>query len=326
MKSTLLPWSSLPLNYTLGLTYNCNSRCKTCRIYDRPKVEEMTYKEWEEIFKKLGKAPYWVTFTGGEPFLYSDLVEVFGALCTICQPKRVNIPTNGLLPERVVEWTREICKLDQRVKVTVNVSIDDIGAYNDDIRGVPGAYTKALATLQGLSNLHSPNLQVGVHTVLSKFNTSRFSIIYPILSHLVKPSMYITEIAENRVELGTTSLDIQPSSQDYHTASTFLSTSHLFTIKGLIRKAYYNSNITKAWPKCYAGHASCQITPDGEVWFCCIKAKSIGNLKQKNYDFKSLWEGPEARQLREEVSNCSCSLANAYYTNILRSPWKMVLR
>jgi len=72
---------------------------------------------------------------------------------------------------------------------------------------------------------------------------------------------------------------------------------------------------------CYAGVASCQIAPDGEVWACCIKSESLGNLRNSNYDFRKIWFSEEAGALRTAIKAraCSCPLANAAYTNMLFS-------
>ena len=63
----------LPINYTLALTFRCQAQCKTCHIHEREPVAEMTKEEWRLVFEGLGESPYWVTFTGGEPFLYQDI-------------------------------------------------------------------------------------------------------------------------------------------------------------------------------------------------------------------------------------------------------------
>ncbi len=74
---------------------------------------------------------------------------------------------------------------------------------------------------------------------------------------------------------------------------------------------------------CYAGYASCQITPYGDVWPCCILGydKSMGNLREVNYAFRKVWFSEKADDIRKYVKgkNCACPLANAYYTNILCS-------
>ncbi len=64
----------LPLNLTVSVTYRCNSRCLTCNVYTK-KAEEFTVEEFDRTFSSLGRAPYWYTMSGGEPFLRSDLPD-----------------------------------------------------------------------------------------------------------------------------------------------------------------------------------------------------------------------------------------------------------
>lgn len=315
----------LPMNYTLGLTYKCQSRCATCRVWER-KSYEMNPEEWEIIFKNIGKSPYWVTFTGGEPFLYKDITEVFYHLTRICKPKMVNIPTNGQ-SKRIEREVWDMCKLAPDVELTVNVSLDHYNPErNDKIRGLPGYFKNAFSTLAKLQDIESllPNLNVGIHTVISKHNVSDFPEIGYVLSKfLPKPENYITEIAEGRVELGTTELDITPDREQYRTAIESLITEKP-GIKQAFRRRYYRNvcqilDRKKTIP-CYAGYSSCQITPDGNIWMCCIKSQSIGNLRGNSYNFKKLWRGDKAREIREINRECFCPMANVSYTNMLMHP------
>jgi hypothetical protein len=68
-----------------------------------------------------------------------------------------------------------------------------------------------------------------------------------------------------------------------------------------------------------AGVASAQIAPNGDVWTCCIRAQSMGNLRDHGYDFGSVWRTGKADQLRRSIKagECHCPLANAAYTNML---------
>jgi hypothetical protein len=68
-----------------------------------------------------------------------------------------------------------------------------------------------------------------------------------------------------------------------------------------------------------AGVASAQIAPNGDVWTCCVRAQSMGNLREHNYDFKTVWKTGKAAELRRSIKagECFCPLANAAYTNML---------
>ena len=69
---------------------------------------------------------------------------------------------------------------------------------------------------------------------------------------------------------------------------------------------------------CYAGFASAQIAPNGDIWTCCIRADPIGNLRENDYDLKKIWFSEKAAKLRKSINNkeCWCPLANAAYTNM----------
>ena len=56
-----------------------------------------------------------------------------------------------------------------------------------------------------------------------------------------------------------------------------------------------------------------------EVARCCVRAESVGNVRDHGYDFRSVWFGPEADAFRASVRahTCACPLANASYTNLL---------
>ncbi len=319
----------LPINYTISVSYRCNSRCKTCEIYKK-KSPELSVKDYQNFFLQLGKAPYWITFSGGEPFLRRDITAVVKAIYDISKPKIINIPTNGLLSKKIVSNVLEICKHCQKSTININLSIDEIGSADDEIRGVSGAYQKAMATFLGLTKLKKKvsNLNIGIHTVISRFNSQNFAYISQTLLDL-RPDTYITEIAENRIELDTMESQIAPSPWNYASAVDLL----IHRIKndnhtGLNRvtqffRLHYYQMVKKMLLcehkiyNCYAGVASMQLSPAGDVWFCCMKAESIGNIKDKK--FKKIWFSKKAKKTRREIkkANCYCPLANAAYTNML---------
>jgi len=331
----------LPISYTLSVTNKCNSRCKTCSIYTK-KTDQMSVAEYKKIFKSIGRAPYWVTISGGEPFLRKDLPEIIFALDKFCRPKIINIPTNGILTQRIFYMVKQICKALPNTEIIINLSIDGIDEEHDRIRNVKGNYQKVISTYKQLRKLKYKNLSIGIHTVISRYNLHSFPAIASTMLQL-DPDSYITEIAEERVELANLGKDITPNALEYRAAIDFL----LHRIKNTefrgmsritqtFRIEYYNLvkkilRDRKQVIPCFAGIASCQIAPDGEVWFCCIKGKSVGNLREKNYRFRSIWFSREAKRERKVISRkeCYCPMANASYTNIMLnipSLWRVFYR
>jgi MoaA/NifB/PqqE/SkfB family radical SAM enzyme len=333
---------TFPMNLTLGLSYRCNSKCKTCNIWKRDsKDKELTIEEFKKIFKKIGKDKlYLLILTGGEPFLHKDIAEIAGLAEIYCEPKTIVIPTNGILGERIVEKAREILKNCKKSHVTINVSIDELGEKHDNIRGVPGNFKRAIEVYSELKLLEKvyPNFDVSLHTVISKFNYENFPKIFEELKKL-NPTNYITEIAEERVELGTINNNITPSYEEYSKAINLLIKdlkNKKIGLKQSLRIEYYKmvKQILKEKRQiipCYSGIASAQIDPTGEVWFCCVRAESIGNLREVDYDLMKLWNNNKAKKQRKSISNkeCYCPLASANYTNLSLYPptsAKVILR
>jgi len=319
----------MPINYTVSLLYTCNSRCKTCNIWKK-KAKNLTLSEYKEIFKSIGKSPYWITYSGGEPFLRDDIDEICIASYKICRPKIINIPTNGLLGDKIVKKVDKIAANCPKTNIIINLSIDGIGSQHDEIRQIPGNFEKVLYTFKKLKKLKHKNLSIGIHSVISKFNVEDFSRIATYLMNL-KPDSYVTEIAENRVELDTIDSDISPKPISYKAAVDFLIHRIKHTkskgtnrITQAFRIEYYElvkkilRDKTQVIP-CYAGIASVQISPDGEVWSCCIKAKSMGNLRENGYNFKKIFYNAKFEKERKSIKakECYCPLANAAYTNML---------
>jgi len=138
-----------PINMTISTTFRCNSRCLTCNVYERP-VVELDAEEWDKVFRSLGRSVMWFTFSGGEPFLRKDLVEIIESAWRRCRPSVVNIPTNGTFPERVLPGVERLAKTLRGTQLVINVSLDAVGERNDEIRGYKKDYELATRTFREL--------------------------------------------------------------------------------------------------------------------------------------------------------------------------------
>ncbi|GAC1519496.1 MAG: hypothetical protein NVS3B14_21610 [Ktedonobacteraceae bacterium] len=327
---------ALPMNLTISVSYRCNSRCKTCNVWQRPN-DDFTIEEYEKTFESIGRAAYWFTFSGGEPTLRKDLPEMVGAAYRHCRPGVINIPTNGIQDKIIPERIERVLQAAPTSEVIINLSLDGVGVKHDIVRGVKGNFERAMRTYAGLKALKGryKNFTLGVHTVISNFNVDEFDNIYAFVRDELKPDSFISEIAEERVELDTVGMGITPPIQKYQPAIERLQegihkaefgdiTRITPRITQAFRDRYYDIVKRTLVEKrqvipCLAGVASAQIAPNGDVWTCCIRAESVGNLREHNYDFKSVWTTAKADELRRSIKagECYCPLANASYTNML---------
>jgi MoaA/NifB/PqqE/SkfB family radical SAM enzyme len=321
----------LPINLTLTPSPRCNSKCLTCNIWKK-REDELTLEEWEKIFQSLGRAPFWVTISGGEPFLHSETVEIIQALYHYCRPAIINIPHNSLLERIIAKRVAAVAERCPEAQIIVNLSLDGVGEQHDRIRGVAGNFAKFEATYRALVELDYPNLAIGIHTVISRFNVGELDAVFDYALGLT-PDSYITEIAEERVELGTVGAGITPAPDEYGRAIDNLiarlrqrNFGGISQITQAFRLEYYQlvkrilAEQRQVVP-CYAGWASAQIYANGDVWPCCMRADKMSNLRQVDYDFKRAWFSPEAERIRRSIyaQECHCPLANASYTNMLHN-------
>ncbi|ADY55208.1 Radical SAM domain protein [Syntrophobotulus glycolicus DSM 8271] len=339
-----------PLSLTVSITQKCNSQCKTCNIWKDPRnaqpSTELTLEEYDKIFRSIGSSIIWYTLSGGEPFLRKDIAEIVSLIIKHSRPKVLIIPTNGLLSKRTVRETERILKmLPANATLIVNLSLDGIGEEHDEIRGIPGNFKRFLETFAALKELkkaYPHSFELGVHSVVSRFNVENILELFDYVKNQLVPDSYICEIAENREELLNVTDSITPSIHLYEKTIRPLqneireSLLHHKGITSLIqafRLKYYDYVITEMREKrriipCYAGRVSAQISPWGDVWPCCILAyqADMGNLRDFELDFNKLWYAEKAARVRNQVfkGDCYCPMANVHYTNMTLTPKAMM--
>jgi len=323
----------LPVNLTVSVTYSCPSRCATCDIWKK-KVDDLSVDEYGRIFPTLEKVPVWVTVSGGDQFIRGDLDEIIRLIRTQIEPSIINIPMNGIITERIFQLLPKIAHHSVGAQLVLNLSVDEIGDAHDRIRGADGNFEKLKVASELIHDLKKtyPHIVLGVHTVISKLNVHRIPDIEREARATFRPDSYIAEVAENRVELVTMDKDITPSVADFRRATTHLgnvirahrSRHPVARLVESLRLEYYELAArileeNRQVIECYAGLASAHLAPDGHLWGCCVRAESMGNVREHGYDFRAVWNGATADAFRASVKahECACPLANASYTNLL---------
>jgi len=264
----------------------------------------------------------------------ADFDEIVRLACTQIEPSIVNIPMNGVITERIFTLLPRIAHHTAGRQLVLNLSVDEIGDAHDRIRGADRNFEKLKQVAELIHDLKKtyPHVVLGVHTVISKLNVQRIPEIESEARAIFRPDSYIAEVAENRVELKTMDKDITPSTADFRRAIDHLrnviresrSGHPVARLVESLRLEYYELAARVLEEKrqiidCYAGWASAQLAPDGNVWGCCVRAESVGNVRDHGYDFRAVWLGAAADRFRASVRahECACPLANASYTNLL---------
>jgi MoaA/NifB/PqqE/SkfB family radical SAM enzyme len=133
-----------------NMTRRCNLKCIHCYSssdnIDYP--DELTTQEGKELIADLAKfgSPV-ILFSGGEPFLRQDLLEL--AQHAVDKGMRAVISTNGTL------ITKELAAKLQKIGLSyVGVSLDGLEKTHDRFRGHKGAFDEAM---RGIRNCQRRN-------------------------------------------------------------------------------------------------------------------------------------------------------------------------
>jgi MoaA/NifB/PqqE/SkfB family radical SAM enzyme len=139
---------SRPVHVFLETTIECNLRCVQCDIYKlRNPAGELTAAERGEVIRQVAEwdGSVRLVFAGGEPFLRKSVLYDVAAAARE-HSVYTTLSTNGTLIT-----ADDVERLPHSGIRCVVVSIDsDVEVDHDRIRGVPGTFRRATATLRAL--------------------------------------------------------------------------------------------------------------------------------------------------------------------------------
>lgn len=308
-----------PTNAIIAVTLRCNARCKMCDIW-RIKVDgEVKSSFYERLPSDLRD----INITGGEPFLRKDLPQVIEVIYSICNSPRIIISTNGLLTKKIERSMKRIIKVDP--EIAVRISIDGIGREHDEIRGIPGAFTKGLESLRILRENGVKDLGIALTVMYS--NVSQVSKVYDLANDWgVEFSIII--VTSSPIYFGEKE-SLKPSDDGaLRDGFNYLVRSELrhWTPRRLAR-AYFDYTLwnyfhTQKRPfKCDAGQGFFYLDPCGNVYGCSVLDFCLGNLK--DHSFETIWHSKKASEFRRLANDChKCWMVCTAKTAMRRSLYK----
>lgn len=275
--------------------WHCNQKCLHCYAAGQPMGEsrELTTAQWKEALERLRRANIpQVTFTGGEPTLRADLVELVEA----AQWFVTRLNTNGRL------LTPELCRrlyeasLDS-VQVTL-YSAD--AAVHNTLVGAPGFDD----TVQGVRNAVAAGLMTSVNTPLCSLNrdyaaTLRFvhelGVRYVTCSGLIPSGGAETEASQ---ATRLTQEELTAVLRQAVETAEELGMEIDFTSPGWLPEETLRSLGLHLIPSCGACLSNMAVTPGGQVVPCqsWLGGTTLGNLLTD--DWSAIWDGETCRAIR----------------------------
>ena len=278
-------------------SWHCNQKCLHCYAAGQPMGEtpELSTEQWKTALALLRKANIpQVTFTGGEPTLRSDLVELVQAAAWFVT--RLN--TNGRL------LTPELCAgLYEASLDSVQVTLYSAeGNIHNQLVGVNGFSD----TVQGIRHAVEAGLIVSVNTPLCSLNTHyaetlRFAhslgVRYATCSGLIPSGSACGQ--ESRATALTPEQLTDVLRQAVDTAEE-LGMELDFTSPGWLEEETLRSLGLNLIPSCGACLSNMAVTPDGKVVPCqsWLSDEPLGDLLHD--DWADIWNSPRCAAIRAE--------------------------
>ena len=280
---------------TRGGAWHCNQKCLHCYAAGQPLSDtpELTTAQWKEILAKLRAANVpQVTFTGGEPTLRADLVE----LVEVAQWFVTRLNTNGRL------LTPELCRrLYEASLDSVQVTLySHDPAIHNALVGAEGFDD----TVAGIRNAVAAGLSVSVNTPLCSLNTDYAATVRFVhelgVRYVTCSGLIPSGSAEGAVSRATCLTEEQLTDvlRRAVTVAEELGMEMDFTSPGWLKEETLRSMGLTLVPSCGACLSNMAIAPDGGVIPCqsWLSSQPLGNMLTDDWD--KIWQSQRCAAIR----------------------------
>jgi MoaA/NifB/PqqE/SkfB family radical SAM enzyme len=315
----------------LFVTSRCNSLCRTCFYFDKlNSKDDLTYEEIDRIsqtappFRKL-----WLS--GGEPFLREGLADIVGLFVHRNGVRNVNLPTNGLLPDKIFPAMDRMLELCPDTAIDLNFSLDGLQRTHDAIRGVPNNFERTLDTMRQAARRYRgvKRLRRNVLTVITRENYEEIERLGVYLKDHAEIDGQYFEVVRGQAPDPSLKILTRNAVADLHRRLMPFHRHYadaLFArlppgIRQLV-KIYYLGNLRfhydlheeclespKEWPMpCTAGETSIVIDHNGRFRACEMRG-ALGDLHDFEFDVRRALESEAMRHEVDAIpkANCWCT-------------------
>lgn len=313
---------SAPIHVEWELTFQCNQKCLFC-FNDENTSEELDCDGAKRIVDELeSNHVFNVVLSGGEPFLYSEIDFLLHYLSQ--KNLRVNILSNGtVIPRPIMQFISY-----HKTRFIIQLSIEGLHKTHDVIVGVKGAFNKLMEKIDMLKKFKIKFIPV---TTLTSIN---YRIIPSMFDFFLENSMktwrILTLIPFGAALNHNLNLSLAEYRWVYSRLHEKLSEFPEITMEircpsGLPLIEYFPSrgDDRAQWIGCSGGISYIQITPNGDVYPCCLLRDEeffAGNLTKQSLG--EIWNSPAMSFLRENYYNIMGKCTQCHYAHVCRGGCK----
>ena len=314
-----------PIILHLTLTNRCNSRCIMCNIWNDKDKEDITSVSLTKYKNSsFGKNLRILDMTGGEPFL-CDIPSIVKTLDN-GKLQTILISSNGFLTDKIERNIKDILDITKS-NIIIDISVDGIGKRHDEIRGVAGAYEKAIKTIMRLKSLGEKRIRISLKLTILKENFNQIMDCYQKAEELevdftCKPGTTFGFLQNENMDFDLQKSDydkiikdleeisrLRAKRTDYKMLSFwdrfFIISNHLFSDE-LIR--YYKimrEGKRRMITPCYSSFLSVMMHNDSVVYSCPTLMKKMGSMNEQSLE--SIWSSDNAKKIRRFINDKKCA-------------------
>jgi MoaA/NifB/PqqE/SkfB family radical SAM enzyme len=335
----------------LFTTGKCNARCAMCFYANdmEKKAQDLTFDEIRKISETAGNFKrLWLS--GGEPTLREDLPEILEMFYKNNHITDINLPTNGIMSDRVIDWISRIRKNCPDCNISISISLDGFGQTHDTQRGVPSFY-RAVETLKKIDDNFRDDGHVlkNIATVITKYNVQEILDFaawvygrFNVSTHTIEAARGATREDGVKVLTERSLREIQDRIAPYYLGyAKRIGEGMNFIGRGLTKFFYiglmrtmYNiraQNLEKptCWKMdCTAGETTLVLDYDGRFRSCELR-DPIGNVKDYGCDVQKIMSSDAMKKEIETIghgykANCWCTHGCWIMSSITFNPGKML--
>jgi len=307
------------------ITRRCNLSCIHCRVNTINKLdkEELSTKEAYLLIDEIAKVSKpTLILTGGEPLLRQDIFKIasygIGKGFTV-----VMAPNGTLITKKVAAKMKDV-----GIK-RISISLDGASAKtHDEIRGVPGAFERAL---KGIKWAKTTGVEFQINTTVTKQNYIQINDIINLSIKLGAVACHFfflvptgrakemvgKELLGNEYESVLTQL--YDESKKVAIKIKVVCAPHYFRIIRQREKEDFlqfgkNKPLDTLTKSCLAGTAFCFVSYKGEVFPCGYLNINCGNIKSQS--FKDIWENSQVFNELRDLSRYKGKCGRCKYINV----------
>lgn len=278
-----------PHRFDLAVTYRCNNDCFHCYMGGPRKTEELTTTQWKKVIDIIDSLDVGaVIFTGGEPLLREDIVE----LVAYSKGLVTGLVTNGRLLTDDMVFNLEREELDH-VQITIEGLKDThntmvcADAWDETVQGIKNCLNSSIFTLTN-TTLTTKNVDETPDLLefLSGLGLQRFALNSIIKTGRAEDAEYGLTPSELRTHLEI----IKDKALDLGMEIVWYTPTRRCDFDPL--------GLGLGLKMCSAARINVTVEPDGRVIPCQSWFEGMGNILKDSWD--SIWNSPLAKSIREK--------------------------